>query len=135
MTKENSEKADSPGPDRFAFSAFIDALPDAIVIVGPDGLIVEINMKAVGLFGYARDELVGEPVGTLIPDRFRNSHVELQGRYNRSPHVRPMGPGTTLYARHKDGHDIPVAIHLGPFQSADGPMVISTVRPLGQVSG
>ena len=133
MTNENPEKADGPGPDRFAFSAFIDALPDAVIIVGRDGLIVEINMKAVGLFGYARDELVGEPVGTLIPDRFRNRHLELQERYNRSPHVRPMGPGTTLYARHKDGHDIPVAIHLGPYQSADGPLVIGTIRLLSQV--
>jgi len=135
MPKENREKADSPGPDRFAFSAFIDALPDAIVIVGPDGRIVEVNMKAAGLFGYARNELVGEPVGTLIPDRFRDRHVELQERYDRSPHVRPMGAGATLYARHKDGHDIPVAIHLGPYQSADGPLVISTIRPLSQVSG
>jgi PAS domain S-box-containing protein len=132
MPNEHPEMSDNLGPDRFAFSTFIDALPDAIVLVDQRGLIVEINVKAVALFGYARDELVGEPVGTLIPDRFRERHVQLQDRFNRSPHVRPMGAGATLYARHKDGHDIPVEINLGPYQSADGPLVVSSLRPLSK---
>jgi len=132
MRNERFEESAGPGPDRFAFSAFIDALPDAIVLIDGSGLIVAVNVKAVGLFGYSRDELVGKPVGMLIPERFRERHLELQDRYNRSPHVRPMGAGAKLYARHKDGHDIPVEISLGPFQSADGPMVVSSLRPLSK---
>ncbi len=130
MPDDRNGEADSLAPDRFAFSAFIDALSEAIVIVDRDGLIVEINVKAVGLFGYTRDELAGQSVATLIPERFRERHAGLQDRYNRSPHVRPMGAGTTLVALHKDGHEIPVEIGLGPFQSSGGPQVVCTIRDL-----
>ena len=130
MVAEHPETPVSPAPDRFAFSAFIDALPDAIVIVDRSGRIVELSIQAVGLFGYARTELIGEPVETLLPERLRSGHVVLQDRYNQSPHVRPMGAATTLLARHKDGHEFPVEISLGPYQSADGQMVVSTIRDL-----
>ncbi len=130
MPNERPKQPDSPEPDRFAFSAFIDALPDAIVIVDRSGRIVELNIKAVGLFGYTRTELLGERVEMLLPERFRSRHVGERDRYNRSPHVRPMGAERSLLARHKDGHEFPVEISLGPYQSADGPLVISTIRDL-----
>ena len=130
MANEHTKKPDSPGPDRFAFSTLIDALPDAIVVVDRDGRVVDLNTKTVGLFGYARTELLGEPVETLLPERLRSGHVGERDRYNNSPHVRPMGTGMNLFARHKDGHEIPVEVSLGPYQSAAGPLVVSTIRDL-----
>ena len=130
MPDERTKKTEGPAPDRFAFSTFMDALPDAIVVADPSGRIVELNIKTVGLFGYARTELLGEPVETLLPERLRSGHVGERDRYNNSPHVRPMGTGMNLFARHKDGHEIPVEISLGPYQSADGPLVVSTIRDL-----
>ena len=102
----------------------------AVVVVDGEGHVVELNVKAASLFGYPRSELVGAPLETLIPERFRGGHVALQERYNRSPHVRPMGAGQELYVRHKDGHEFPVEINLGPYQSADGPFVVATIRAL-----
>jgi len=125
-----ANERNSPEPDRFAFSTFIDALPDAIVIVDPGGRIVELNMQAVRLFGYARTELIGELVEMLLPERFASQHVGERDRYNRSPHVRAMGTGRSMLARRKDGHELPVEISLGPYQSADGPLVVSTIHDL-----
>ncbi len=130
MTNERTKKPDSPAPDRFAFSTLIDALPDAIVVVDRDGRVVDLNIQAVKLFGYARTELLGEPVETLLPERLRSGHVGERDGYYQSPHVRPMGAGTNLFARRKDGHEFPVEINLGPYQSADGPLVVSTIRDL-----
>ena len=88
MPNERPKKPESPGPDRFAFSTFIDALPDAIVVVDRSGRIVELNIQTVGLFGYARTELLGEPVEMLLPERLRTRHVGERDRYDQSPHVR-----------------------------------------------
>jgi PAS domain S-box-containing protein len=130
MLKEDPQQHVGPGPDRFAFSAFFDALPDGIVIVDSNGSIVELNVKAVGMFGYARDELIGESIEMLLPERFREGHVGQRGRYGQSPHVRPMGAKSNLVARHKDGHEFPVEINLGPYQSPDGPLVVGCIRAL-----
>ena len=128
--KQVANERNTPDPDRFAFSTFIDALPDAIVIVDLGGRIVEANMQAVRLFGYARTELIGELVEMLLPERFASQHVGERNRYSQSPHVRPMGTGRSLLARRKDGHEFPVEISLGPYQSADGPRVVSTIHDL-----
>jgi PAS domain S-box-containing protein len=130
MPSGHSDKTHSPEPDRFAFSSFIDALPDAIVVVDRAGHIADLNIQAIGLFGYDRHELLGQPVETLLPERLRDQHVVQRGHYDRSPHVRPMGAGASLVARHKDGNELPVEINLGPYQAADGPMVVCTVRSL-----
>ena len=130
MLNEDPQQTVSPGPDRFAFSAFFDALPDGIVISDSDGIIVELNLKATGMLGYARDELIGKPVEMLLPERFRDRHVGQRDRYDQSPHVRPMGAESSLFARHKDGHEFPVEISLGPYQSPDGPLVVSSIRVL-----
>lgn len=130
MANKHPQQSNGADQDRFAFSALIDALPDAIVIVDRRGLIVDLNVRAAGLFGYARTELLGEPVELLLPERLRGRHVGERDRYNQSPHVRPMGAGMSLLARHKDGHEFPVEISLGPYQSKDGPLVVSTIRDL-----
>ena len=130
MSDKSPKKPNIPEPDRFAFSTFIDALPDAIVIVDRNGRIVDLNIQAVGMFGYARTELLGEQVEVLLPERVRSRHVGERGRYNQSPHVRPMGSGMNLFARRKDGQEFPVEVSLGPYQSADGPLVVSAIRDL-----
>ena len=130
MPNGSAQKPNAPEPDRFASSAFIDALPDAVVIVDRSGRIVEVNIHAAGLFGYARAELLGEPVEMLMPERVRGRHVGQRDDYSQSPYNRPMGAGMHLLARRKDGHEFPVEISLGPYQSADGPMVVSVIREL-----
>ncbi|NIM50799.1 MAG: PAS domain S-box protein [Gemmatimonadales bacterium] len=115
-------------PARFAHSVLLDALPDAIVIVDSEGRIVELNVQLQRLVGYTRHELLGKPVESLMPERFRDRHVAERDRYGRTPHVRPMGVDLEVYVRHRDGHEIPVEISLAPYQSPDGPLVVSAIR-------
>lgn len=114
--------------DRFAHSSLLNAIPDAVVIVDEQGLIVELNTRTESLFGYGRDELLGAPVEKLMPERLHKAHQSDREEYRDTPHVRPMGVGRTLLARHKDGHEFGVEISLAPYQTPDGPRVVSTIR-------
>ncbi len=115
-------------PTRFALSSLIDAMPDAIVVVDTNGRIVEVNTQALGLFGYSRDELLGELVEILLPQGVRDRHVSERDRYVRSPHVRPMKAGLDLSGRHKDGREFQVEISLAPHQSPEGLLLVSAIR-------
>jgi PAS domain S-box-containing protein len=124
----SEQRLDQLGPDRFAHSTLLDALPDGVILVDHDGRIVEFNARAQEMFGYDRDEVVGEPVELLMPDRFRREHAEHRDRYGRSPHVRPMGAELELVGRRKNGQEFPVEISLAPYQSPQGPLVVSAIR-------
>ncbi|MDH3290453.1 MAG: PAS domain S-box protein [Gemmatimonadota bacterium] len=115
-------------PDRFAYSALLDAMPDAVVMVDHDGHIVEFNARAQGMFGYTREEVLGESVEVLIPERFRDGHAGQRDRYAKAPFVRPMGAGVELFALRKTGIQFPVEINLAPFQSPRGPLVVTVIR-------
>lgn len=52
-------------------SEFLETLPDAILAVNRDGLILQVNSQVEELFGYGRGQLVGKPVEMLVPARFR----------------------------------------------------------------
>jgi len=92
-------------PTRFALSSLIDDTLDAMVVVDTNGRIVEVNTQALGLFGYSRDELLGELVEILLPQGVRDRHVSERDGYVRSPRVRPMKTGLDLSGRHKDGRE------------------------------
>lgn len=119
---------DHLGPDRFAHSTLLDAMPDAIVIVDSEGRIAGFNSMAQAMFGYDRAEVLGQSVELLMPDQFRGRHVDERQRYTQAPHVRPMGPERSLLARHKDGREFAVEISLAPYQTPDGPLVVSAIR-------
>ena len=122
-------------PTRFALSSLIDAMPDAIVIINTDGRIVDANVQAIGMLGYTRDELLGEPVEMLIPEEAQDRHVREREGYVQRPRVRPMGAGVRLSALHKLGHTIQVEINLAPYQAPDGLLVVAAIRDLAAQKG
>ena len=75
----------------------LNAAPDAMVVANRDRQIIQINEQTKRLFGYSREELIGQPIEKLIPERFRDGHPEKFAEYAQSPHVRPMGAGLELY--------------------------------------
>ena len=79
------------------FHGFLDAAPDAVVIIDGDGVIAQINSQTEELFGYDREELVGRPLEMLMPERYRGSHVAETRAYAADPRPRPMGRGLDLF--------------------------------------
>jgi PAS domain S-box-containing protein len=106
--------------------------PDAIVVANHAGVIEEVNPQVEKFFGYARAELVGQPIETLIPERYRKAHPERRAEYAAHPRVRSMRAGLELYGRRKDGSEFPVDIMLGPMAGAQGEMVLGVIRDLSQ---
>ncbi len=114
------------------FQNLFGASPDGIIVATDKGVIQAVNRQAEHLFGYAREELIGQPIECLMPSRFFAAHhAELREQYQKDPHTRPMGNGRDLWARRKDGSEFPVDISLSPVTTAHGaPLIISTIRDI-----
>ncbi|MCZ4508187.1 MEKHLA domain-containing protein [Streptomyces sp. ActVer] len=99
-----------------------------MVIVDDMGTIRLVNAQTEALFGYQREELLGQPVELLIPGRFRAHHVQHRDGYAANRQVRPMGAGLELHGLRRDGTEFPVEISLSPLETADGLLVSAAVR-------
>ncbi len=110
----------------------LESAPDAIVIVDPDGRIMFASHQVEALFGHAPEEIVGERIERLLPERFRDVHQGYRRGYGRSARTRPMGVGLDLYALRKDGTELPVEISLSPIQDGERMLVAAAIRDVSE---
>lgn len=121
-------------PPNLARSA-LDAAPDAMIIIDALGVIRFANRQVSALFGYAHDDVVGQNVEMLMPERFRSRHIGHRNDYISSVRVRPMGMGLELNGRRSDGSEFPLEISLSPIENADGSLVAAAIRDATERKG
>ena len=117
------------------FGALLESAPDAMLIVDRDGIILLANSQTEILFGYDREELIGQPVEKLIPARFREHHGKHRGEFVAAPRLRPMGAGLDLYGVRRDGSEFSADISLNPIATEAGTLIASSIRDVSDRKG
>src|SRR5271165_3029657 len=111
-------------------SDLLETLPDAIIAVDRDGTMVQVNAQAQELFGYERDELIGQKVELLVPESYRRQHHHHRQNFAEAPKTRRMGADLDLYGRRRNGSEFPVEISLSPVPTENGMLVLSAIRDI-----
>jgi PAS domain S-box-containing protein len=106
----------------------LDAAPDAMVIIDAFGTIWFANRQVSVLFGYAHDDIIGESIETLMPERFRAQHIGHRGYFVSNVRVRPMGTGPDLYGQRRDGTEFPLEVSLSPIEDVGQTLVAAAIR-------
>jgi PAS domain S-box-containing protein len=121
------------------FRLAVEAAPNGMILSDGEGRIILVNAQAEKMFGYGRDEMIGQKIEMLVPERLRGLHPVHRATYMAQPGIRSMGAGRDLFARRKDGTELPVEIGLSPVATTKGRMVLCgivdiTDRKLAQES-
>ncbi len=117
---------------RTAFESMFEHASIGIVISNQDGTIVRANREANRIFGYGKDELIGQKVEVLVPAPLRQKHVGHRTHYNQQPLARPMGLGMTLSGLKKDGTEFPVEISLADYEVGGKKEIVSFIIDITQ---
>jgi diguanylate cyclase (GGDEF)-like protein/PAS domain S-box-containing protein len=105
----------------------IDAAPNAMLMVNGDGSMTLVNAQAEKLFGYSRQELLGQPIEMLVPKRYHGGHAGYRKGFFAKPDTRSMGVGRDLYGLRKDGSEVPIEIGLNPLRTDEGLFVLASI--------
>lgn len=123
----DAELGTTVAPSEALFRAVVESAPTGVLMVDRQGMIRLVNRETERLFGYHRDELLGQSIERLVPARLRDQHPRDREVFFGNPHSRAMGAGRDLFAVRKDGTEIPVEIGLNPVVTADGPFVLASI--------
>jgi PAS domain S-box-containing protein len=113
------------------YEALFNNAAIGIIIVNDAGDIVLANQFSLKQFGYELDELIGQKIEILIPQRFSQKHEQHRSRYHtQNPHSRPMGNGMDLFAIKKDGTEFPVEVSLSVYSTGEGQFAIAFISDI-----
>jgi diguanylate cyclase (GGDEF)-like protein/PAS domain S-box-containing protein len=130
MPRDGTPDAAVPivAPPAGELAALLDALPDAVIGVRPDGRVALVNQQAERIFGYRRAELIGRPIELLVPEEQRFAHQSQRSRFFANPNWRPMEARSDLRARRRDGSEFPADISVSTTEIDGRTLAIATVR-------
>jgi PAS domain S-box-containing protein len=111
-------------------SSYFESASQAIIAVSADGRIALVNRRTEEMFGYPAEELLGQKLELLLPERYRTSHIGHRAGYFAEPHVRAMGVGMELAGRRKDGTEFPVEIGLSFVEDESGRVAFGLVTDI-----
>jgi len=109
------------------FRLVVEASPNGIILVTGQGHIMLVNACVEKMFGYRREELIGQAVQLLVPERFRGADPAHPAGFHAGPAPREMGAGLELFALRKDGTEFPVEIGMSPIESPEGTLALSVI--------
>src|SRR3990172_9595237 len=112
------EQSTRLGVEWDSFRALVESAPNGILTIDTEGKITLVNTQTEKLFGYNREELIGQPVEILIPERFRSEHPGARASFFADPRTRTLGAGRDLSGLRKDGREFPVEIGLIPIKTS-----------------
>jgi len=109
------------------FESLLQAVPDALVAMGHEGLIRFVNRQAESLFGYGRDEMVGRLIETLVPEPFWEIYTQTRENYLADPSTRSSGLGAELIGLRRDGTEFPINVSISYIDTGDFLLTITAV--------
>jgi PAS domain S-box-containing protein len=112
------------------FRLALEAAPTGMLLMDEAGTIVLVNAQIETLFGYRRDELLGQRIEMLVPERFRAYHPGVRSVFFGDPKTRVMGAGRELYGLRKDDTEVPIEIGLNPLRTSEGNFVLSSIADI-----
>lgn len=112
------------------FDALVDAAPDGLIVCDTEGTILLANAETCRMFGYTREELVGQRIEMLVPAAVRARHHQHVAGFIAAPRLRPMGSGLDLRGSRKDGREFPVEISLSPVRTEAGVVITAGIRDI-----
>jgi PAS domain S-box-containing protein len=115
------------GPEPEIFRLALEASPSGMIVVEGGGVIVMINREVERLFGYRREELLGQPVEILLPDKLRHKHAGQRNGFMHRPDARRLGTGRDFQWRRKDGSEFPIEVGLNPQRIGGEVMVFCAI--------
>lgn len=121
-----------PEPSTALFRRLLETSPDAVIVVDAAGRILFANQQAENLFAYSVNELIGQCVDVLVPERLRGAHAFHRQRYADAPRLRPMGSGLALFGQRKGGEEFPVEISLSPVNVGDQTLFSANIRDISE---
>lgn len=127
ISSVSRKRSESTKLEQETFRLVVEAAPNGMVMVDESGKIVLVNSQAESLFGYSRDEMIGQPIEMLVPERMRAKHPVYREQFAKEPHARLMGVGRDLYGLRKDGSEVPVEIGLNPIKTGTGNFVLASI--------
>ncbi|MGC1448951.1 MAG: PAS domain S-box protein [Candidatus Sulfotelmatobacter sp.] len=130
VPNQNRESRPKTVAETLLSPSILEALPDAVAAVNQQGVILQVNSQTEAMFGYTRDELIGQKIEMLVPDRQRGQHHLHREHFHQQPKIRRMGSGLDLLGRRRDGSEFPVEISLSPVTTNGETMVLSVIRDI-----